>query len=100
MVLQQGLFRQLRTMTVGYGGDLRLDNPEPPLTKISDNNKLILESAPGKKFYTRRRYDDYLEKAFRLLLTALMAFSFAVYVSAAQAAPFTAPKKLDKYLYY
>ena len=40
------------------------------------------------------------KKAFRLLLTALMAFSFAVYVSAAQAAPFTAPKKLDKYLYY
>lgn len=40
------------------------------------------------------------KKAFRLFLTALMAFSFAVCVSAAQAAPFTAPKKLNDYLYY
>ena len=40
------------------------------------------------------------KKAFSLLLTALMAFSFAVCVSAAQAAPFTAPKKLADYLYY
>ena len=40
------------------------------------------------------------KKAFSLLLTALMSFSFAVCVSAAQAAPFTAPKKLADYLYY
>ncbi len=40
------------------------------------------------------------KKAFRLFLTALMAFSFAVCVSAAQAAPFTAPQKLNRYLYY
>jgi hypothetical protein len=40
------------------------------------------------------------QKALRLFLTALMAFSFAACVSAAQAASFTAPKKLDNYLYY
>ena len=40
------------------------------------------------------------KKAFSLLLAALMALSFAVFVSAAQAAPFTAPKKLADYLYY
>lgn len=40
------------------------------------------------------------KKVFHLFLTALMAFSFAVFVSAAQAAPFTAPKKLADYLYY
>ena len=40
------------------------------------------------------------KKTFRFLLAALMAFSFAACVSAAQAAPFTAPEKLADYLYY
>ena len=40
------------------------------------------------------------KKAFSLFFAALMAFSFAVCASAAQAAPFTAPKKLADYLYY
>jgi hypothetical protein len=40
------------------------------------------------------------KKAFRLLLAAIMAFSFAACVSVVQAAPFTAPQKLDQYLYY
>ncbi|MBQ9446316.1 MAG: linear amide C-N hydrolase [Victivallales bacterium] len=39
-------------------------------------------------------------RAFRLFFALLMAFSFAVCVSAAQAAPFTSPKKLADYLYY
>ena len=40
------------------------------------------------------------KKSFSLLLTALIAFSFALCVSVAQAASFTAPKKLADYLYY
>ena len=40
------------------------------------------------------------KKAFSLLLAAIMAFSFAACVSVVQAAPFTAPQKLDQYLYY
>ena len=40
------------------------------------------------------------KKAFHLLLTALMAFSFVACVSAAQASSFTTPKKLADYLYY
>ncbi|MBO4314272.1 MAG: linear amide C-N hydrolase, partial [Desulfovibrio sp.] len=41
-----------------------------------------------------------VKKAFGLFLTALVTFSFVAYVSAAQAAPFTTPKKLADYLYY
>ena len=40
------------------------------------------------------------KKAFSLLWAVLLAFSFVVFSSAAQAASFTAPQKLDKYLYY
>ena len=40
------------------------------------------------------------KKAFHLILTALMAFSFVACVSAAQASSFTTPKKLADYLYY
>ena len=40
------------------------------------------------------------KKEFRLFVSALMAFCFTVCVSAAQAAPFTAPEKLADYLYY
>ena len=40
------------------------------------------------------------KKVFHLFLTALMAVSFAAFGSAAQAASYTAPKKLDQYLYY
>ena len=40
------------------------------------------------------------KKVFHLFLTALMAVSFAAFSSAAQAASYTAPKKLDPYLYY
>ncbi len=41
-----------------------------------------------------------LKKALRLYLVALMVFSLAAYSRAAQAAPYTAPEKLDDYLYY
>ena len=40
------------------------------------------------------------KKVFHLFLAAIMAFSFAACVSVVQAAPFTAPQKLDPYLYY
>ncbi len=40
------------------------------------------------------------KKQFGLLLAALMAFSYVVYCSAAHASPFTAPQKLNTYLYY
>ena len=40
------------------------------------------------------------KKAFHLIWTALMAFSFVACVSAAQASSFTTPKKLADYLYY
>ena len=39
-------------------------------------------------------------KQFGFLLAALMAFSFVVCCSAAHASPFTAPQKLNTYLYY
>ncbi|WP_462332929.1 carcinine hydrolase/isopenicillin-N N-acyltransferase family protein [Schwartzia sp. (in: firmicutes)] len=43
---------------------------------------------------------DSLKKNFKLVFAALMAFSLVICASVTQAASFTAPQKLDKYLYY